>query len=562
MRSDRVKMKRRRWLFSLAVVAVGLFAGSCGSGDDPDETLTILYWQAPTIANPYLSSGTKDVDAATLVLEPLANFDEDAELVPRLATSIPTAANGGISADRTLMTWRLQAGIRWSDGSPLTARDVEFTYDYICSLPNANCDEDNVDDVRAIDDWTIEIVFESPSPYPYTLFVGPGSYVLQMAQLEDCMGELARQGECRDKNLYPVGTGPYRIVEFSVNESVVYEANEAFRVPSQPAFDAVVIQSVEDAEAAARAVLETQEADYGWNLQVESDVLQPLADLGKGVVVNIFGSLVESLIPNLREPETSVDPHPFLSDPSVREALSLAIDRDEIAALYGQAARPTCNVVTAPAKYVSSNNDACLMQDLEAARTLLDEAGWIAGLDGIREKDGVRLNVLYQTSTNPLRQATQALIQQWWHEIGVETALRDIPASVFFGSDPDSPDTNQRFLADLQMYANGPGVDPQGFLAGWRSIEIPTAENMWTGGNNSRWISDAYDDAYEALQVTPIGPERESLVTEMNDLVVQDYVVIPLVRRASVSAYSGRLKGVRVSPWDSELWNVHEWYRE
>ena len=274
-------MKHMSWQLGLAMLLVGLFVGSCGDGRDP-ERLTILYWQAPTLANPYLTGGTKDIDAATLVLEPLANYDADAELVPRLAEAIPTVENGGVSEDLTAVTWRLKAGVLWSDGSPLTAYDAEFTYDYDCSLPNANCDEDNIKEVRAIDDLSLEITFDSPSPYPYTLFVGKGAYILQRTQFADCMGDMARQGECEEKNLYPVGTGPYRIVQFNVDESVVYQANQHFRVPGQPFFSSVVIQGGGDAETAARSVLETGEAHYGWNLQVEAETLETLAGLRQG----------------------------------------------------------------------------------------------------------------------------------------------------------------------------------------------------------------------------------------------------------------------------------------
>ena len=85
-----INMKRMPWLFSIVVIIIGLLAGSCGDGRDAHETLTLLFWQAPSIANPYLSSGNKDTEAAALVLEPLANYGGDGELVPRLAASIPT----------------------------------------------------------------------------------------------------------------------------------------------------------------------------------------------------------------------------------------------------------------------------------------------------------------------------------------------------------------------------------------------------------------------------------------------------------------------------------------
>ncbi len=193
---------------------------------------------------------------------------------------------------------------------------------------------------------------------------------------------------------------------------------------------------------------------------------------------------------------------------------------------------------------------------------MLDEAGWIAGDDGIREKGGTRLNITYQTSTNPVRQATQELIERWWKEIGVETELNNIDVGVFFSNEPDNTDNLWRFYADVQMYANGTSIDPQGYLSGWQTSEITGSANNWMGGNISRWFNEEYDDLYQELTQTPIGKDRENLVIQLNDLLVQNYVMIPLIDRASVSAFNNSLKGVRVNGWDSEFWNVHEWYRE
>ena len=571
-------MTRRPYMSRALLLVAALFLGSCGDGDRP-QSLTLLFWQAPSIANPYLSGGNKDAEAAALVLEPLANYDEDGQLVPRLAESIPTVENGGVSDDRTVVTWKLKSGVLWSDSTPLTAGDFVFTYRYYCALPDGNCENEPIEDVEAVDDLTLRVTFSSPQPYPYKAFVGAGGVVLQETQFGGCLGEEARQ--CEMENLYPVGTGPYKISDFGVDPTggtseIRYEINDNFRVPGQPFFSEVILKGGGSAFDAARAVLETGEADYAWNLQVEPDVLQSLQAAGRGRLVAAFASNVERLVVNFTDPDPEPDsglepsewtagapnPHPLLTDPDVRRALSLAIDRDRIAEqLYGAAGEPTCNLVTAPPRYVSPHNDDCLEQDIAEANALLDAAGWLRGSDGIRQQAGVRLHVLYQTSTNSVRQTTQELIREWWLEIGVDTELKDIDASEFFGGDPNL-DTLGRFLADIQMYTSGPGVDPQSHLGNWRTSEIARRDNDWAGGNAPRWASDEYDAVYEELEGASLGQEREDLIIELNDLLVRNHVLIPLINRATVSsAVSSSLRRVRLNAWDAELWNIHEWYR-
>lgn len=575
-------MKRKKVFLSLAAIVAVVFTVSCGDNDD-DETLTMLYWQAPTLANPYLGVGTKDVDASALILEPLANYDEEGRLVPRLAEEIPTVDNGGVSEDMTTITWDLKEGVLWSDGTPLTVEDVIFTHRYLCSLPGTEdaCDLVPIGNVDPVEDspLSIRITFTKPVIYPYTLFVKASSPVLQKAQFANCVGEAAQ--ECLTENLYPVGTGPYKMIDFSVSESdtetnstLTYEINEHFRA-TERLFPKVVIKGGGDATASARAVLETGEADYGWNLQIDPQTLESLQEIGKGTVRPAFASLVEHLVINFTNPDPALGDrrsewsdgnnlHPFMTDPEVRRALSLAIDRGHIVErLYGAAGRATCNIIPAPSQYASPNNEGCLTQDIEEARTLLDEAGWIPGADGIREKDGVRLEVLYQTATNLVRQETQELIKEWWRDIGVETELKNINSGVYFDSNPENPDNVWRFYADVEMYAKGTSsIDPQDYLASWLTTEIPGSGNNWSGGNISRWFNQEYDDLHEELKQTPVGPDRENLVIRMNDMLVQNHVVIPLVDRAFVSALSNSLKGVRANGWDSGLWNIHEWYRE
>ena len=243
----------------------------------------------------------------------------------------------------------------------------------------------------------------------------------------------------------------------------------------------------------------------------------------------------------------------------------MAVDRGRIAdELYGFAAAPACNLVPGPPRYASTANDACLAQDIEGAQALLDEHGVVdTDGDGVREYNGVPLRITYQTSTNAVRQDTQALVRDWWAEIGIEAELVHHDASVFFGGDPvtDAESSYRRFFADVQMYTTGPGIDPQGYLSGLRCEHIATRDNNWADGNIPRWCEPAYDRVFEELAQTTDDAVREALIKQLNDLLVQGYAEIPLVLRGFVSAHLDTLQGVRINAWDSELWNIAEWRR-
>ena len=550
-------------------------------GRGTDGTVTLVYWQEVSILNPYLASGTKDFHGASLILEPLLEFDQDSQLVPALAVEVPTVENGGVSEDLMSITYKLKEGVLWSDGTPLTADDFVFTWQY-CTAPLTGCTVQNfvpVANVEAVDPSTVKITFSDPAPYPYIPFVGYLSPVLQKAQFEKCIGEAAQS--CSEQNTAPIGTGPYKVKEFRANDTVVYEINENYRDPNKPHFAEVVIKGAEDASASARAVLETGEADYGWNLQVEPAVLLDMEAKGSGKLLAGFGSNVERILINFTNPDPNLgdkrsvwspddpNPHPFLTDIAVRKALSLAIDRNIIAEqLYGAGGRPTCNLLAGPPAVASTNNDACLKQDIAAANALLDEAGYVdSNGDGVREMaDGTPLKILYQTSTNSVRQKTQALIQQWWKEIGIETELKNVEAAVFFGGDPASPDTLNKFYTDVQMFTNGPdNPDPQQYLANWLcqvdgEYVIQSPANNWGGSNVERWCNPEYDALYETLK-SAVGDERAQIAIQLNDILVQNYVAIPLVFRASVSAHANSLMGPAISGFESEEWNIEEWHR-
>ena len=569
---------RRTLLLSIALTSAVALAGTAWAAEQGrDGELRLLYWQAPSTMMPYLSGGTKELEASSVVIEPLARYDNDGKMHPWLAEEIPTVANGGVSEDLKSITWKIKPGIKWSDGSELTSADAVFTYEY-CSHPDTGCTSSNyfndIVSVDALDAHTIQINFTVAKPFPYAPFVGYNAPIMQKAQFDGCIG--AKAQECTEQNFYPIGTGPFKVVDFKPNDVIVFEANELYREEGQPAFSKLLFKGGGDATSAARSVLETSEMHYAWNLQVEPEILSKMAEAGKGTIIAGFGTSVERLMVNFTNPDPDLgddraeylggnnnrNPHPFLSDYAVRRALSLSIDRQILVdAGYGSAGKVGCNVLPAPAIYASNANDECKTQNVDEANRILDEAGWVRGSDGVRAKNGVRLSILYQTSTNSVRQGTQAFIKEMWKAIGVETELRNLSASVFFGGDPGSPDTYQKFYADIEMYTNNfSGTDPETYMANWTCKQVSRRANTWGGGNMPRWCNPDYDALSAEMSTTADLDDRIRLAKAMNDMLMQDYAMIPLIHRGGVSAFSNVIEGPRGNEWDSELWNIAEWH--
>lgn len=535
------------------------------------STLKLLYWQAPTILNPHLSTGFKDAEASRITLEPLASFNNDGELIPFLAAEIPTVENGGVATDGKSVTWKLKPNLKWSDGQPFTAADVVFTYEFI-SNPEVGATSSGtyeaIESVEAIDDHTVKVNFKDVNPAWFLVFVGGEGMILPKHIYQQYSGANARQAPA---NLKPIGTGAYRVVDFKSGDIVVYEPNPEFRASNKLGFERIELKGGGDATSAARAVLQTGDADFAYNLQVEAPVLQELEAGGRGKVVSNYGALMERIIINHSDPNkvaasgerSSIEhPHPIFSDRTVREALSLAIDRDTIAEqLYGITGQATANFLVAPEQYVSSNTS--YEYNLERAKQLLDETGWQdTNGNGIRDKNGTEMQLVFQTSVNPLRQKTQAVVKQGLQSIGIGVELKSIDASVYFSSDTSNNDTVERFYADLQMYTTGnTSPDPGAYMKFHTCEQIPQKANNWSGDNNARYCNPEYDRLYRE-STTELDPDKRSQIfILMNDILVQEVVVIPLVHRADVTAFSNSIDGYELTPWDLRTWDIANWQR-
>lgn len=541
-----------------------------GRGGD----LKILYWQAPTILVGHQATGTKDYDAARLMLEPLASFGPDGLPVANgLAAEIPTPTNGGVNKEFTTVTWKLRTGVKWSDGSAFTADDVAFTHKYQCDKASATSTVSyctGVKSVEAKDPATVVVTYEKTQPFYYQWGVGGGTHILQKKQFEACVGEKAKNCPA---NLAPIGTGPYKLKEFKPGDVVLYEINENFRDPNKPFFKTVTFKGGGDAASAARAAFQTGDVDYAWNLQVEAAVLNGLKNAGdaKANLVTVYGSSVERILVNRANPAASLgenrsEPdtqHPFFSDPAVRRALAMATDRASVAKeLYGDglSGRASCNILTAPEPMNSKNSanfDVCKF-DLAAANAELDKAGYAKGADGVRAKGGVRLEITFQTTVNAIRQKTQDIMKKNWEAAGFKVNLKSVDASVFFTN--TSADGANKFFADVEMFTNSGDPDPTSYFSSWTCAERNGKAANWQKGGYERHCSPDYDKIIDQLRSETDQAKRNQLAIQANDFLIQNVVIIPLINRTfATSGVSKTLKGVSPTPWDSEMWNVADW---
>jgi peptide/nickel transport system substrate-binding protein len=538
---------------------------------EDNGVLKLLYWQAPTILNPHLATGFKDYDGARIVYEPLASYDNEGQLILFLAEGVPTVENGGLDPEGKWVIWKLKPGIKWSDGQPLTAEDVVFTHEYLSNPEVAASTLENyaaVDSVEAIDELTVKINFKDITPGWSVPFTGQSGMIIPKHIFENYNGENAREAP---ENLTPVGTGSYKVVEFKPGDLIVLEPNPFFREGSEQLFERVEVKGGGDATSAARAVLQTGDADFAYNLQVEAPILKELEAAGKGKLLTNFGSNVERILFNFTDPNQATDsgeqssikfPHPFLSDRAVRQALNLAIDRQTITEqLYGSTGRPTGQLLVAP---IGVKSDQISYEySLEKASKLLDDAGWKdTNNNGTRDKNGVEMKVLFQTSVNSVRQKTQEIIKQSFEQIGVGVELKTIDPSLFFSGDPGSTETVNSFYADLEMFSTGnDSPDPGAYMKWWTCDEAAQAENRWQKSNYARYCNPEYDKLWQQSTTELDSQKRAELFKQMDRFLSEDAALIPLVNRANTHGTSARLEGVALTPWDANTWDIKNWRR-
>lgn len=552
--------------------SVGTEGQTRGAGGE----LKILQWQAASIAFSHKGTGTKDWNASSLVLEPLMLYAPDGTLLANLITEVPTKENGGVSDDLTTVTVNLLEGLLWSDGEPVTAEDIVFTWEWITNPDNASTSAsvwEPIEKIEATSETQAVITFKEPSVSWFVPITGTSYGAIIPKHI---LGGDDAAAAAEAFLTMPIGTGPYKVDSFKENDQVVYSVNENYREPNKPYFATVNLKGGGDASSSAQAVLQTGDWHYAWNLQVEPQILKQLEESGgKGKLVISPPSSLERINFNFSDPNKEVDgersslkaPHPFLTDVKVREAFSLATDRESIANQFylGGELEPASSNYLVGIGTMDSPNTSWEF-DVEKAKAVLEEAGWV--LDGnVRKKDGMELSVSYYTSINSVRQKTQAVNKKNWEAAGIKVQLGQVTADVFFSSAPGNDQTFYHNYRDMDMFTDNPtSTIPLGYMlsyyAGPDNSNVSQKANDWSGGNQARYVSAEYDALYEQAIASTDAEEVAELCIQMNDHLIENFVLIPLVGRAGVKdAASNMLLMDNIAPngWETSFWNIANW---
>jgi peptide/nickel transport system substrate-binding protein len=549
-------------------------AGTEGQTRGAGGELRIIQHQAPTTANAHQSVGTKDFLAGSIVQEPLMSYMPDGTIIPTLVTEVPAVENGLLAEDLSTVTFKLLEGVLWSDGEPFTSRDVQFTWQWITNPDNGAVDITTweiIANIETPDPLTAVVTYANPTATWFEPFSGGvnGPIVPAHAYGDDPANPNP------DFITRPIGTGPFVITNFSPNDIVQYEMNQNYREPNKPFFSSVYIKGGGDAASAARAVLQTGDYAYAWNLQVEPAILESMVtEGGPGVLVSEVGTSVERIHINFSDPNTEVNgqrsemntPHPFLTDPAVRQAMNLAVPRQTITdEFYGLAARTTPNILTGLESFESPNTS--WEYNLEKAAQALEAGGWTMSGD-VRAKEGVELVMSYGTSINPVRQKTQAVVKQAFESIGIKVNLDQVDAGTFFDSSAGNDRNISHHYWDITMYTNNPTTPvPASFMLSWyagpEGRNIAQESNGWSGQNYQRYNNPEFDALYDSLvKETDIEAASQTLIA-MNDVLINDVVIIPEVNRpADTYAISSQLNNDNVAlgvGFELNYWNIANW---
>ncbi|WP_428928871.1 peptide ABC transporter substrate-binding protein [Marinibacterium sp. SX1] len=519
----------------LVLPATGLFAPALAQRST--DRVILGATQEPAQFNPllYSNGGTETIPEA-LMFDALWDVTEKGDFVPNLAARLPTRENGDVSPDGRVWRVHLKRDVTWSDGQPFTARDVEFTYRTIVDPAVAarmRSGFDLIESFEVIDDHTVEMRL-STNYVPF-YWAWQAMHIVPRHLLE---GET--DINTSGFNAQPVGTGPYTLQSRMAGSHMIYAANETYH-RGRPAIGQFIHAFIPD-QLVAYGQARTGEIDMFTLSGVPADRWDEAKALPGRVFMETPMPWVQFIYFNCEKPQ--------FSDPRVRKALYVALEMqksiDDIT--FGTNLRTMSYL--SPLHWAYNGDLPEETADPARAERMLDDAGWTRGPDGIRAKDGVQLKFTMSTTAGvPSRQATQAMFQQNWKDIGVEMEIRNMPGSVVWGDYT----TKSEFDTLLVAWEPTMGMDPD------YSARCHT-DAIGSGANYTLYSNPEVDRLLDLGASQEDMEERRDTYGQVQAILLDEVPFAPQMALNQGGLRKEALQGIKPNQYVTDAaWNVHEW---
>lgn len=523
------------------------------AGPKKGGKVTIAVWQSPVTLNGLLGTQTVMNVVTNLVTEGMTDVQPDGTRVAALAKDVPTVQNGGVSADGKTITYKLKEKLVFSDGKPIECEDFKFSWQAIMT-PNvgivSTTGYSSIDTIDCPDPATVVVKYKTFfAPY-LTLFNG-SDVIPRSAGDPKGMKDWAF-------NRKPVGAGPFTIEEWKTDEFIRLKRNDKYREAGKPYLDEVVIRIVPSSEVAMQ-LLASGEVDIMWNnTEADTPQLEKMAGVKISAPLQIGGERLFLNMAENKDPSDPKKPHAILSDVKVRQAIAYGINKQRIIEkLLNNKAKPGSSELNAG--YFECKSIQAYPYDAAKAKSLLDEAGWKPGADGIRVKDGNKLRLKYSTTSgNKLREDSQVLVVEDMKAIGIDMFIENAPSSVVIGTwDGGSPRRHGNF--DIIMYTTNAGIDPHSQMVNlWSSANIPSVDNKG-GLNYTRFNNPKADDLLKQASGEPDPAKRRDMYCQLAQMTYDQANMIYLYQRSAIDSYRDKVLGFTSNAWSNTAYNAKEW---
>ena len=552
----------RRFSAVLAILALAAaFAAPLQAQPKVKDELVIGMTQYPATLHPSIESMLAKTYVLDMTRRPVTAYDKDWKVVCMLCTELPSIENGKavpeILADGKkgiAVTYTLQPAAKWGDGTPVTTKDVLFTYE-VGKHPQSGIANSElyrrISKIDVADDKTFTMHFDKLT-FEYAAIndfnVLPEH--IERANFADPAAYRAHNGYDSDTTNPALYFGPYKIIEKAIGSHIVLERNPTWW-GKPPYFRRIIVRVIENT-AALEANLLSGSIDYiagELGLTLDQALTFEKRHGGKFDITYKESLIYEHIDVNLD--------NPILRDKRVRQALLYGIDRNVINQQLFGGRQPVADTFVHPLDWIHDSNVKQYKRDEKQAAALLEEAGWKAQGKGprVNAKGEPLVLELMTTAGVKNREQVQQVLQSQWRQLGIDVRIRNEPARVFFGET-----VTKRKFSTLALFAwsAAPENVPRSTL---HSQEIPSAENNWAGQNYTGYRNPEVDELIDAIEIELDRDKRKALWSRLQAIYAEDLPALPLYVRADPFIIPKWLKGIEPTGHQdiSPLW-VENWH--